>query len=323
MRPFEVQGWLARPHAQTLGGTIVREWVKWRWPCPVLERQFVPTTHGDQLSLIRSSSADAVAPRVLFLHGIAGSVDSAQVQTNMRFIQATYGWECWALNFRGSDLRYDIPRLYHAGCSDDLDCVVRYLRERSPAPLFVVGFSLGANVLLKWLGENGSAARPLIDAACALSVPFELSTAAHSLERTWVTRAYRRHFVKHLKARAQRMLANFPGALDRRVLEECVTLRDFDDKVTAPLHGFGDAENYYRLASSAGYLARIEVPCLIVHAQDDPFHPLNLQAAPQWLTATPNLVWELPRHGGHLGFLGRRADLWFESRVGHFLAAHG
>jgi uncharacterized protein len=254
-------------------------------------------------------------PPVLFLHGIAGSAESAQIQTNASLVRKKLGAQTWALNFRGADQRFEIPRLYHAGCSEDLQLVVQALAEQGGQPIFVVGYSLGGNVLLKWLGEQGQEANNWVQAACALSVPFELDRCAELLEESWVTRLYRKQFVGHLQGRTLELLRHFPNCLVPESIRRTRTLRDFDSEVTAKLHGFQSVDHYYQECSSSRYLEDIRVPTLVVHAQDDPFYPIYPEKLPHWMPQNQRVRFEFPAHGGHLGFIGHQERFWYEERI--------
>jgi predicted alpha/beta-fold hydrolase len=231
-----------------------------------------------------------------------------------RAIQQELGWRVAALNFRGADPQLEIPRLNHAGASDDLQAVV----ESLPGRLYVVGFSLGANILLKGLGEGGGGER--VRAACALSVPFDLGKCADHLESGWLHRLYRRYLVTTLQERAGALLRQFPGCLPLHPgqVRQLRTLRQFDAAITAPLHGFSGIEDYYFQCSSGRYLGGVRRPTLILHAQDDPFYPLP---DPRTVadTCSPSIQLEVTSFGGHLGFLGARPLFWFERRVIEFL----
>jgi hypothetical protein len=199
--------------------------------------------------------------------------------------------------------------------------VVDWLREREPTTLLAaVGYSLGGNALLKWLGETGADA-PL-HAAVAVSVPFMLDSTARRL-RAGGSRLYQNHLLRALK-RSYRH--KFRRRLDGPVtLTELRALRDFyafDDRITAPLHGYADVHDYYARASCRPYLRCIRIPTLILHALDDPF--MGPEAAPTADELSPSVRLEISPHGGHVGFVGGRwpwrAEYWLERRISEFLA---
>jgi hypothetical protein len=222
------------------------------------------------------------------------------------------GWRSTALNFRScardpEDVERRLPnrrpRLYHSGDTGDLDFVARTLAAREPrTPLFALGFSLGGNVLLKWLGETG--AQNPVRAAATISVPYDLAAASRHLER-WAGRAYAAHFMKRLKPKALQMLDRFPretAHIDAKRIRAVKTFREFDDCVTAPLHGFASTDDYYGQASSMGHLAHIRVPTLCISAKDDPFYPAAA-IGPARSMASDRVTFEVTPWGGHAGFI--------------------
>lgn len=222
------------------------------------------------------------------------------------------GVESWALNFRGADgSAPEIPRLYHAGCSEDLQAA--FLGLPQDKPWVFVGFSMGANILFKWLGSEPVGR--LEDArALGISCPYDLKQCCENLEKTWLCRRYRDYLVGRLKRTVMRMLAAHPGALCEQAVRGCRTFQEFDDRVTGPLHGFADAEEYWMENGSIRYLANIEVPTTLLHALDDPFQP----SPPKWIRSD-FLDWEIMSTGGHLGFLSTWRNDWLVERIAHFV----
>ena len=195
-----------------------------------------------------------------------------------------------------------LPRTYHSGETGDFGHVVRSLRERHPSvPLAAVGFSLGGNVLLKWLAERGGAAE--VAAAVAVSVPFRLDRAADRLERGF-SRMYKRHLIADLRRAVLRKFRHRPGPLDLEAVRREGSFRGFDNRVTAPLHGFRDAGHYYDVASCRRYLRDVARPTLIVHALDDPF--MTPDAVPSRRRALALHPSRAQRRGRAHGFRGRR-----------------
>jgi hypothetical protein len=181
---------------------------------------------------------------------------------------------------------------------------MRRLRQQRPdAPLFAVGVSLGGNALLKWLGEQENAARALVTRACAVSAPVDLMIAGDTLGRGF-NLFYARHFLSSLKRKSAAMLASFPGLFDLQRVRAARTLREFDDVVTAPLHGFQDTDDYWTRASSKPLLARISVPTLMINARNDPFLPQH--ALPPPSEVSRHVTLEFPATGGHAGFVSGR-----------------
>lgn len=220
------------------------------------------------------------------------------------------GVEPWALNLRGvAGTTPDIPKLYHAGCSEDLESVFWQLPQDRPWRL--IGFSLGANLLLKWLAELG---RPLPEAsALAVSCPYDLAACAANLERSPITRVYRRVLISRLNKLVGRFARRYPETLSPETLKQCHTFFDFDELVTAPIHGFEGAADYWRRNSSMFFLDKILTDTTLLHAADDPF-----QIDPPVHLGSQNITWELHRFGGHLGFqMGLRQD-WLVERIADF-----
>ncbi|MCY1399394.1 alpha/beta hydrolase fold protein [compost metagenome] len=325
--PFKPAWWLPGPHLQTLWSPFFRA-------APQLHRQRerLWLEDGDFIDLDWHGPHEARAPLVLALHGLTGSSSSHYI-LGLQQSLAARGWASVALNWRGcSGEPNHLPRGYHSGVSDDLALVIEHLRAQRPlAPLYAVGYSLGGNVLLKYLGETGSDC-PLRGGA-AVSVPFRLDQCADRIGIGF-SRVYQAHFMRELvayvktkqQAFIQRGSYEHLASLERLgTLDGMRTFWDFDGRVTAPLHGFADAHDYYRRASSRYYLGGIRVPTLIIHSSDDPFIDAHSVPSPDELTATTEL--ELLGQGGHVGFIGgapHQPDYYLERRIPDWLVQrHG
>jgi hypothetical protein len=264
---------------------------------------------------------------VVVLHGLEGSARSGYALEASRQL-GRHGVAAVGLNFRSCSGELNRgPRLYHSGETEDLRFVVAALRARYPeARIGAVGFSLGGNVLLKYLGEEGQRAagqrRDGIEAAVAVSVPYDLAASAEFTERG-VARLYVRRLLRSLRAKVRARRADLGPFLDLPRTLAARTFREFDDAATAPLHGFLDADDYYARSSSAAYLGAIRVPSLLIHACDDPFLPPS--AVPRdAAAANPSLQPMFAPHGGHVGFVAGppwRRSYWAESRAAAVLAA--
>jgi predicted alpha/beta-fold hydrolase len=257
------------------------------------------------------------------VHGLEGSAQSSYVLETCRAL-AERGIRSVAMNFRSCSGEPNLTaRFYHAGDTGDLSHLLGLLAGRFPrATLLGVGFSLGANMLLKYLGERGDASS--IRAAAAVSVPFELGAGADKLWRSFMGRAYTKHFVGRLVGK-YRLKQEVRGALEGPPLDEqrilaARSFREFDDALTARLHGFRDAEDYYTSSSSARFLHAIRVPTLLVQALDDPF--VDESALPhQAIDANPMLRKVFVAHGGHVGFIAgppHRPWFWAEREAARF-----
>ena len=324
-RPFRPAWWLPGVHAQTIAGRYLRppHGVRYR-------RERLETPDGDFLDLDFATVEGAPAlgedaPLCVVVHGLEGSAQSTYVLETCRAL-AQHGIRSVAMNFRScSGEPNRTARFYHAGETGDLAFLLDLLAARNPrATLLGAGFSLGANMLLKHLGEQGE--RSLIRAAAAVSVPFDLGRGADKLAASFMGRVYTRHFVRRLvdKYRAKRAAGiDMAGApLDEPRIRASRSFRDFDDAITARLHGFQGADDYYTRSSSAGYLHAIRVPTLLVHALDDPF--VDARAIPHHaISANPLLHAAFTPRGGHVGFIAgtpRRPWFWAEREAARFLA---
>lgn len=315
--PFSPHPLLRGPHAQTLLGAALRGA---RPPLP-LERVEIATPDGDFLHLDRPPGPTE-GPQVLLLHGLAGSSRSGIIQSMMSHL-ARLGLGSQAMNLRGcSGVPNRAPSLYHAGRSEDLEAVVEHLLARpGAASLALVGFSLGGNLLLKWLGERGATLPARIRCAAAVSVPYDLGACSHALEASPLSRLYRRVLIGRLKARVRGWMGRHPGRLDPGVLARVRTFEEFDELITAPLHGFRGAADYWARCSARAWLEPIACPTLLLSSHDDPFLPEG-QLDSLTCSENPHLVRDLPAHGGHLGFLDPRLEGWCEARIGAFLSDH-
>jgi predicted alpha/beta-fold hydrolase len=312
---FRPAWWLRSHHAQTLWPAFFRR----RGTLPV-EWERVELDDGDFLDLAWSGPPDG--PIVLFLHGLQGGIDSHYARGLMRALNRR-GFRVCLMHFRGCGRQGNrLPISYHSGKTDDPQRVLSHIAEtRGAVPQAAVGVSLGGNVLLKWLGEQG-ADSPL-RCAVAISVPFRLADAARRLE-AGASRLYQRHLVSSLQQAYREKFARIASPLQVDI-ERLDTFRLFDDQVTDALHGFDGVDDYYARSSSRPFIAAIRVPTLILHARSDPFMfrdtPPGVDELPQ------NVYLELPEHGGHVGFIEGRipgvAGYYLERRVPAWIAAQG
>jgi uncharacterized protein len=312
--------WIPGAHAQTLWGKFFRA-----RRALSLRTERWNTPDGDFIEVQRLE-APAGAPRLFLLHGLEGGVRSHYVAGF--FEQAKdRGWAADLLIFRGcGEHPNERPRFYHSGDTGDLAFALeRVLIETSEVPIVLAGVSLGGNVLLKFLAERGSALSDRIRAAAAISVPFDLERSARFIS-TGFSRIYGRHFLRTLRAKAMAKLVQYPRLFDRQRLAHAQSIYEFDDAVTAPVHGFADARDYYTKSSSLPLLTRIAIPTLLLSAVDDPFLPAAVLAQVRNTASdNANLTLEFSDHGGHVGFVaGRwpwRPFYYAEWRACQFLAA--
>jgi len=308
---FRPLWWLKNPHLQTLWPVFFR-----RRPELNLRSERLELADGDFLDLAWAGQG---GPVVLVLHGLEGSLRSHYAAALMAAL-AGAGYQAVFMHFRGcSGEPNRLDRAYHSGETGDLAAVVEHVVAQTGNPLSaIVGFSLGGNVLLKWLGERGEAAP--VSAAVAVSVPFRLEDGARRMSKG-VSRIYERHLVGRLQAGYRRKFSHRPAPLDVDI-GELSSFWAFDDQVTAPLHGFQDVHDYYRRSSSRQFLSAIRRPTLIVHALDDPFMFPDTVPDPEELSETVEL--ELTSRGGHVGFVAGSLlpRYWLEPRILRFLSKH-
>lgn len=313
--------WYRGAHLQTIWGPLFR-----RLRRPPCRRARWETPDGDFLDLDwlgrePAPAGSAAAPVLLILHGLEGSSRS-HYATGLLREAAAADWQAVVLNFRSCSGEPNRGRrLYHAGETSDLDWVIRALIEREPSVrLALVGVSLGANVVLKWLGEHGARVPAQIGAAVAISTPFNLTASADTLDRGLRRRLYTAGFLRSMKAKIRAQAALYHGLVDMRPALRARTFALYDRLVTAPLNGFTDEVDYWTRASSGPYLAKIRRPCLLINALNDPFIPAwtlprRAVARSPWLEALFVL------EGGHAGFLEnlRAARSWAERQAMAFV----
>jgi predicted alpha/beta-fold hydrolase len=313
--PFTPAWWCRNPHLQTLWPYFFRS-----SPRPNLRRERLELPDGDFLDLDWTTNGQG--PLVLLLHGLEGSARSHYVRA-MAHILPRRGLRVVIMHFRGcSGEPNRLNRSYHSGETGDIRFVVNWLHEREPdTSIAAIGYSLGGNALLKYLGENGTAT-PLA-AAVAVSVPFDLAAAADRMSHG-VSRIYQWHMVHSLIRSLRAKFAGRAAPVDLDGLSDAMSFWEFDEKVTAPLHGFRDAADYYQRSSSRQFLAGIRVPTLILHARDDPFMTPSVVPGKTELAASITL--DASNHGGHVGFVHGtwpwRPSYWLDERIPPFLLHH-
>lgn len=317
--PYRAPAWLRGPHSQTIWPAVFapRERVGYR-------RERWPTPDGDfaDVDFATGARPDARTPVLVLFHGLEGGSHSHYARAIMA-AAARRGWRGAVAHFRGCGGTLNAaPRAYHSGDSDEIDWMLRRfaLACAHGAPLFVVGVSLGGNALLKWLGERGEAAR-IVSAAASISPPQDLAAGAASLARGF-NLVYTRNFLRTLKAKSLAKLDQYPGLFDRERMLAARTFHEFDDAVTAPMHGFRDAADYWRRASCKPLLGGVRVPTLVINALNDPFLPAPALATRAQVS--PQVRLEYPDEGGHVGFAGGAFPghlRWLPERVFAFFDA--
>ena len=275
-----------------------------------------PARSGDEARRPR----DDGTPTIVLFHGLEGGSGSHYARSLFGAL-AAIGWRGVVPHFRGcSGEPNRLPRAYHSGDHEEVGAMLAAVRARvgERAPLYAVGVSLGGSALLNWLGRAGADGTRIVGAAAAVSAPLDLVAAGIAIGRG-VNRVYTRHFLATLKPKSLAMAAHFPDRLDPARIRRARSMRAFDDAVTAPLHGFADAFDYWTRASSKPWLVRVAVPTLVINARNDPFIPAQSLPGPGEVGSA--VVLEQPRHGGHAGFargpFPGNVD-WLPRRLLHF-----
>jgi len=304
---FQPPFYLRNGHLQTILGAILPRRAR---SDMVTERLELPD--GDFLDL---DWAKAGHRRLAILsHGLEGSSKNSDIR-GLSLALNHAGWDTLAWNFRGCSGESNRSlRFYHSGETGDLTSVINRAARTYPS-LALVGFSLGGNMILKYLGEGG--VHPSIQVAAAVSAPIDLASSARVLDRRPGNQIYLRRFMKSLAAKVEAKAFQFPNEIDATGVRDIRSFSIFDDRYTARIHGFRDAEDYWQQSSAIGYLNRLPIPALLLNAKDDPF--LSPESFP-YDEAHKNscLFLETPDAGGHLGFVDGRG-FWIERRIPEFL----
>ena len=311
--PYRAPPWLRGGHAQTIYPLLVAGDV------PIYRRMRWETPDGDFIDLDWidcAASSLRQTPLVVLFHGLEGSSRSHYARALMRELSRR-DWSGVVVHFRGcSGEPNRLPRAYHSGDFAEIDWILRRLRAQQPnRAIFAIGVSLGGSALLNWLGREGRAAGSILSAAVAVGTPLDLALAGRALGRGF-NALYTRDFLRSMKRSARAKWASFPGVFDRERMLAATTLYEFDDAVTAPLHGFRDADEYWRRASSRPWLGGVGIPTLVLNAVNDPFVPP--QSLPAQGEVSRQVVLEFPAEGGHVGFFsgGTPGGLrWLPSRA--------
>jgi hypothetical protein len=319
---FKPAWWLDNAHLQTLYPALIRK----TQPPAELRRERLLTPDNDFIDI--DWCGDGSQPLIILLHGLTGSSQSGYIKGLQRTL-SLQGFRSVALNFRGCSGEFNYSaRCYHSGETEDIHFLYQTLRQREPdTPFAAVGFSLGGNVLLKWLGEQGN--QLSLFAAIAVSVPLVLNACATKLD-TGFSRIYRKNLLgelkQHIKAKQRYLewLGNFQEANRIGQLGDLSGIESFwqyDDWVVAKLHGFKDVQDYYRRSSSRQFLKSITITTLLIQAIDDPFMTKDVLPDRDELSSSVHL--EITQGGGHVGFITGeipfKPHYWLEQRIPEFL----
>jgi uncharacterized protein len=309
--------WLPGGHLQTLYSALLAP-----RPNVKFQREIWDTPDGDIVAVDQVFGPET-APLVVLFHGLEGGSRSHYACSLMAAVAAR-GWRGLLPHFRGcGGLPNRLPRAYHSGDTTEIEWLLQRAKIRSNgAPIFAVGVSLGGNALLKWAGERGDAAREIVSAIVAVSVPYELTATGDHLARG-LNRIYTWNFLRTLKTNARTKLKQFPGLFDLTALERARNMREFDDAVTAPLHGFKNVDDYWTRASSKPALRGIRVPTRLIHARNDPFTPQHILPSANEVSA--QVSFEYSAAGGHVGFAAGRFPghlNYLPTRIFNFIDLH-
>jgi predicted alpha/beta-fold hydrolase len=319
---FIAPQWLNNGHAQTMLPIM-----PWSWPSkPTLRRETLELPDGDITAVDWLAEADSLpdsAPLMLILHGLEGSAKSSYARMLMEAVFAR-GWRPCVLHFRDcGDYRNRLPRRYHAGETNDLRYFLNELQTSrngagNPGPLLAVGYSLGGNVLLKYLGES-KFDTPLA-AAVSVCAPLDLHVCSDALN-VGFSKIYQRYLLKKMKRSVAEKFDRHTAAFNWKRAMNSKTFAEFDDAVTAPLHGFDGKQDYYDRCSSVHFLEWIERPTLIINSLDDPFMTPDIIPCAEQLSDAVSI--EVASKGGHVGFINGgtpwRPEFYLPGRIVEFL----
>lgn len=338
--PYKAPFWLPGGHLQTIFASLLSngsqiEYRRERWE--LNDGDFIDvdwadaspeknlTTMLDEQSAFTESPAskhvDQKKPVVVIFHGLEGNSQS-QYAKSLIGAALSKGWYGAVIHFRGcSGEPNRLPRSYYAGDSQDIDTMLSHVRSKYPDnPIYAVGYSLGGNALLKWLGELGSSSTLNIAKAVAVSAPIDLKASAVSLDSGLNRILYTPMFVDSMRPKALELSKRFPGLLNDKLINHAKTIHDIDNAVTSVLYGAADASDYYSKNASKPFLKNIRLPTLIINAKNDPFMPAKFLPTADEVSESVTLDYQ--EEGGHVGFYSpfvNNKDGWLPSRIIEFL----
>jgi len=302
------------PHVQTIAGHF---WPRLSARRSAVEKKLYHTEPDVQVLVETERPAGAPRGEIVLVHGLEGSADAGYMHS-MAACAVAAGYTVHRSNLRSCGGTERLARtVYHGGLTSDLLAVVRALAAEGRAPVWMVGFSLGGNLVAKLAGELGEAAQPLIAGVCAAAAAIDLEACARRIGQP-DNRLYEYRFLSLMRARARAVWRSTPA--DLRGIR---TVFEMDDRITAPHFGFSGAEHYYRTQSANQFLERIRVPTLFITAQDDPFVPFRIYDHPAF-RQNPCLQLLATEYGGHLGFLAKqRPRLWLDHAIMEWITDRG
>jgi len=286
-------------------------------PQLIQKRERLDLIDGDFIDLDWSYSSSKTEKLIILLHGLEGNAQRTYIQGAASHLNKN-GWDTVAVNYRGcSGEPNKLYRSYNAGTTDDLECVIQHILQKSIyTEIALNGFSLGGNLLLKYLGEREQVPFE-IKKAVAISTPLSLKGSLEALQKTsnWV---YRTSFLMDLKKKYRQKIHQFPEKISNNNLKHIKSLLDFDNVYTSKAHGFKNAYDYYKKNSSLQFLPRIKIPVLLINAKNDSF--LSKDCYPIALAeSSENIFLEIPKYGGHVGFYDKKNVFYSEKKTLEFL----
>ena len=315
LEPYIAPWWLPSGnlqtiYARTLTSAYAIHYRRERWETP----------DGDFIDLDWSDCNDADSKLLVVFHGLEGCSRS-HYALSMMTLARQQRWRGAVPHFRGCSGELNrLARSYHSGDSAEIDWIVRRLKADNPrSEIYVAGVSLGGNMLLKWLGEQGDKAFDVVARAVAISAPVDLRAAASALDAGPRKVIYTRSFLDSLRPKVLAKIAAHQLKIDPAAVRACSTFREIDDLYTAPIHGFTDAHDYWTRASSKPWLAHIQVPTLLINARNDPFLPVTV--LPNDGGVSDSVTLDFPLSGGHVGFVSGNFPgnlAWLSNRIFQF-----
>ena len=301
MQQYHAPRWLIGGNAQTIWPALFSR--RFHGPAPSFTRARWTTPDGDFID-VDWQGDDPTRPLLVLFHGLEGSSASHYAQAFAHRARES-GWRFAVPHFRGCSGELNLaPRAYHSGDFEEIGWMLARIRSQHQGAIAAVGVSLGGNALLRWAEEAGDAAGAIAKAVCAVSSPIDLAAGGHAIGTGFNRHVYTRMFLRSMKPKALRKLAQHPGLFDRNKLLAARTLYEFDDVFTAPLHGFKGTDDYWLRGSAKPHLNRIRIPTLVLNARNDPFVPAHCLPRQRDVGEFVTL-WQ-PKHGGHVGFPGGR-----------------
>jgi predicted alpha/beta-fold hydrolase len=301
MEQYRAPQWLIGGNAQTIWPALFSR--RFVGPPPSFTRERWSAPDGDFID-VDWQGTDESAPLLVLFHGLEGSSGSHYAQAFAHWAR-DHGWRFVVPHFRGCSGELNLaPRAYHSGDFEEIGWVLARVRLQHAGRIAAVGISLGGNALLRWAEEAGASAARSVSAVCAISAPVDLAAGGRAIGLGFNRQVYTRMFLRTMKPKALRKVAQHPGLFDRQKLLAARSLYEFDNVFTAPLHGFRDTDDYWSRGSAKPQLSRIRIPALVLNARNDPFVP-GASLPRRGEVGSHVTLWQ-PEHGGHVGFPGGR-----------------